>query len=139
MVSFNAKNLDIDFWKSRAEAEATLIFNKPSTRKGRTKEQILEAVLYGHAAEVYLIKNENYTDDRREYKDVIDPQKVPTEIKVTEGEYYVPHVLKRANEAKLETWRKYPDKLMIFIGNKKTYDYYLYGTYYWNKKQCTFA
>lgn len=138
-MNFNAKNLDENFWVSRAKAEAILIYNKPSTRRNRSLKEIIETTLYGHAAEVYLIKNENFVDDLRDYKDLIDPQGVPTEIKVTENKTYVEYVLKRANEAKLEKWREYPDKLMVFIGNKVTCDYYLYNIYNWDKKQCTFV
>jgi predicted HicB family RNase H-like nuclease len=91
--------------------------------------------MYGHAAELYLIDHESFSDDPREYKDVIDTKGNQVEVKVTEGKYYVPYVLQRCNDAAIETWRKYPEILYVFIGNKETYDYELDGIYLWNGKQ----
>lgn len=135
-MKFNAKtDLDPVRLYNRAETEAKLIHSKPSTARGRTLKQIIEMVLYGHAAELYLIKHQGFTDDSREYKDVIDLDNNPVEVKVTEGTYYVPYVLQRCNDAAMETWRKYPEILYIFIGNKETYDYELHGIYLWNGKE----
>jgi len=131
-MKFNAKELHKEFYLSRGRREATEISSKDSTRRDRTFENVLETTLYGHAAEVYLIQECGYTDDDRKYKDVIDPEGNSVEIKVTEGDYYVPHVLERAEKAKLETWRGYPDILYVFIGNKKTAEYSLHGKYYWD-------
>jgi hypothetical protein len=135
-MKFNAKtDLDPARLYNRAETEAKLIHSKPSTARGRSLENIIETVMYGHAAELYLIDHESFSDDPREYKDVIDTEGNQVEVKVTEGEYYVPYVLQRCNDAAIETWRKYPEILYIFIGNKETYDYELHGIYHWNSKQ----
>lgn len=138
IMEFNVKDLDQDMLKSRALKEAKRIFQKKSTRKNRTLEEIHITAMYGHAAEIYLLNN-GFTDDDREFKDVISPEGEPVEVKVTEGEYYVPYVLKRCNEAFFEPWRNYPKILYIFINDKKTFDYKLYGIYEWNdssKKFC---
>lgn len=132
MMEFNAGDLDANFYLKRANKEAEEIYSKPSTRKNRTKAQILETVLYGHAAEVYLILNHNFKDDERKYKDIFDKENNSVEVKVTEGEYYVPYVLDRAIEAKQKKWMKFSDILYIFIGNKTTADYHLHGIYKWN-------
>lgn len=135
-MKFNAKNdLDPVRLYNRAEAEAKLIYSKPSTQRGRTLENIIETVMYGHAAELYLIDHEGFRDDTREYKDVVDLEGNDVEVKVTEGEHYVSYVLDRCNAAAMETWRKYPEKLYIFIGNKENYDYHLHGIYCWNGEQ----
>lgn len=131
---FNAKELNQSLLLGRAHKEANEIFSKPSTRRNRSYYDILETVLYGHAAEVFLIEKHGFKDDHRIYKDVIDPENNAIEVKVTEGDYYVPYVLERAKEAKRETWRKYPDLLYVFIGDKKTADYDLHGIYEWNGK-----
>ena len=132
-MKFNAINdLDSKELYARAKAEAELIYNKPSTANGRSLKQIIETVLYGQAAELYLIKQHGFKDDPREYKDVIDLNDNPVEVKVTEGEYYVKYVLSRCNDAAKDSWRKYPKILYIFIGDKKTYDYHLHGVYHWN-------
>ena len=135
-MKFNAKtDLDSQELYDRAKAEAELIYRKDSTRQGRSLEQIIETVLYGHAAELYLIKHHRFEDDSHEYKDVIDTNGTQVEVKVTEGEYYVSHVLARCNDAAKETWRKYPEVLYVFIGNKETYDYHLHGIYHYDGKQ----
>ena len=135
-MKFNAKeDLDGKELYERAVAEAKLIHKKPSTARGRSLEEIIETVLYGHAAELYLIKYHGFSDDPHEYKDVIDLDNNPVEVKVTEGDYYVPHVLARCNDAAKETWRKYPEILYVFIGNKETYNYHLHGIYYWNGEE----
>ena len=128
---FNARDLDQHALKERAETEAKLIYNKPSTRRNRSLQEITETVLYGHVAEQYLIEN-GYTDDLRPYKDVIGLDGEPVEVKVTEGDYYVEYVLDRANKAASESWRQYPKWLYIFIGNRDTLDYHLEGIYLWN-------
>ena len=134
-MKFNASQLDNDFYLDRAKAEANEIFLNESTLRGRSFQNILETTLYGHAAEVYLIQECGFKDDGRKYKDVIDTDGSSVEIKVTEGDYYVPYVLERAEKAKLQVWREYPDILYVFIGNKKTADYELNGVYKWNSKR----
>jgi hypothetical protein len=134
-MKFNASQLDNDFYLDRAKAEANEIFSNESTRRGRSFRNILETTLYGHAAEVFLIQERAFKDDPRKYKDVIDTNGFSVEIKVTEGDYYVPYVLERAEKAKLQVWREYPDILYVFIGNKKTADYELNGVYKWNSKR----
>lgn len=131
---FNAKDLDQSALRARAEVEAQLIYDKPSTRRNRSLQEVIETVLYGHVAEQYLIE-QGWEDDLRPYKDVIHPDGTPVEIKVTEGEYYVQYVLQRANEAARQSWRKYPEQLYIFIGDRSTLDYKLYETYSWNGTQ----
>jgi hypothetical protein len=133
-MKFNANELNKEFFLTRAKEEATQIYSKENTRKNRSFQEILEITLYGHAPEVYLIENHSFKDDHRKYKDVIDPNGNHVEVKTTEGDYYVPFVLKRANAAKLETWRKFPDILYIFIGDKQTGDYELHDIYEWNGK-----
>ena len=134
-MKFNAADLEYDFFMSRARKEATEIYTNEDTRKGRNFVQILQTTLYGHAPEVYLIQEKGFIDNLTKYKDVLDSNGNEVEVKTTEGDYFVPYVLKRANEAHAESWRKYPDHLYVFIGDKITGDYELYGTYKWNGKE----
>ena len=120
-----------DEWHKRAINEAKKIYNKESTRRGRTLEEIYKVCKYSHAAEQYLIET-GWTDDEREYKDLFDPYFDSVEIKVTEGEYYISYVLERCKEAKLQKWRKYPDIVYIFINNKVDKEYHHEGVYVWN-------
>lgn len=131
-MKFNVKDLDIEFLKQRAFAEAKDIFSKDSTRRGRSLEEIKETCLYGHAAEVYLIKHQGFKDNPLDYTDVKTPTGKPAEIKVTQGEYYVRYVLERCDAAANQKWRNYPAILYIFIGDKDTLDYHLYGRYCYN-------
>ena len=134
-MNFNAADLNPKLYLERADKEANEIFSKESTRKGRTKAQILETVLYGHAAEVFLMEYYDFKDDDRKYKDLFDKEGNSIEVKVTEGDYYVPYVLKRAVEAKQKKWMKFSNILYIFIGNKTTADYFLHGIYKWDNKK----
>ena len=120
---FNVMDLDQGPFVARAKAEAQLIYNKPSTRKGRTLEKIIQTVLIGHAPEYYLIQFKHFKDDPREYKDVIEPEGDPAEQKATSQPYYITNVLERANvQYDIEK------KLYIWVHNK-TLDYYLAGIY----------
>ena len=136
-MEFNLKDLDQDFLKSRALKEAKRIFQKKSTRKNRTLAQIHATTMYGHAAEIYLLNN-GFIDDDREFKDVISPEGEPVEVKVTKGEYYIPYVLRRCNEAASDVRRNYAKILYVFIGNKKTLDYKLSKIYKWNNNSKQF-
>jgi len=131
-MSFSISDIqDKKSWKNRAMDEAKQIHSKPSTARGRTLDQIYEACLYGHAAEQYLLET-GWEDDTRKYKDVIDPMGDYNEIKVTEHLGNVPYVLARCQTAKLETWRKYPDIVYIFINDRKSKEYIHEGIYLWN-------
>lgn len=135
MLSFDSNNLNHEAWAQRARAEAALIYNKPSTRNNRSLQEIYETTKYGHAAEQFLIEQCGYTDDPRPYKDVFNTKGQPTEVKVTEGDYYVPFVLKRANEAAANPKRNYPKNLIIFTAPRNNTIYKLYGYYEYNGKQ----
>lgn len=131
-MKFNVRDIDHDLLKKRARAEARAIFLKESTRKNRTEEEIIATVMYGHAAEVYLIQYQGFKDDERPYKDVFDPNGKDVEVKVTESEQFVPYVVGRCNNDAKDKWRKYPKKLYVFIGDRHTLDYHLYSTYSYN-------
>ena len=131
-MKFNSEvDLDRNELIMRATNEAKLIFSKPGPRKGRSLNRIIDTCLIGHAPELYLIKYEGFSDDPRPYKDVLAPAPdfVPWEIKATGDEKNVGDVLRRCNQAAGEAFREYAKRLMIFIHDSKTNDYYLYGKY----------
>lgn len=138
MLKFNINDLNQKDLEKSARDEAELIYSKDSTRRNRTFKEVYETTLYGKAAEQYLIEKHKYKDDPRVYKDVIDTNNVATEVKVTQTEGYVPYVLKRANEAARQSWRNYPEKLLVFISSKNENDYTFYKSYFWNKKSKAF-
>lgn len=121
-------------WKKRAMDEAKQIHSKPSTAQGRSLNEIYETCLYGHAAEQYLIET-GFDDDERKFKDLIDPQGDPVEIKVTEHEGNIPFVLARCQSAKMDAWREYPDIVYVFINDRHSPEYTHEGTYLWNGKR----
>lgn len=132
-MKFNViTDIDKDLLKERAWAEAAEIFARDSTRQGRTIQEIRETVMYGQAAEVYLIQHHGFKDDPEPFKDVFNPVGKPVEVKVTEGDYYVPYVIERCEKYAREKWRKYPAILYIFIGDRDTMNYHLHGIYHWN-------
>jgi hypothetical protein len=131
-MKFNASIIDKDFLKARAFAEAKEILKSESKTRGRTDLEVKMDCLYGHAAECYLLQYENFKDDSREYKDVFDRTGKAVDVKVTAHAGNIPYILERANKYASERWRNFPRKLYIFIGNKVTLDYYLYGIYCYN-------
>ena len=135
MKEFNRKDLNTEALVTKALEEARQIHSKPSTARDRSLEEIFKSSVYGLAAEQYLIEKCGFTDDDRKYKDVISPEGIPVEIKVTEGSYYIYDVLKRCKEAKKEEWRDYPDWVFIYTNNRKSDCYVLDNSYKWNGKR----
>ena len=133
-MQFNINVLDSNRLELRAFAEAQLIFDKPSTGRGRTLQEVREACLTGHAAELYLIDHCGFIDDPRPYKDVFDTLNNPVEVKVTKDVNNVYHVLRRANQTACELYKQHPNILYIFVVNEYN-DYKLHGIYNWNGKE----
>jgi len=129
--TFNAaKDIDPVLLKQRAREEAIQIHSKPSTRRNRSLAQIVEACMFGHATELWLIKN-GFKDDTRKYKDLF-LNDTPVEVKTVGYPNAVEFQLERCRKDKLQVFRQYPDIVYMYIGNRKTLDYYLEGIYEWN-------
>ena len=128
-MKFDRSKLDQQLLLARAEDEAKKIVVTDTT--GRNYQQILEACLYGQAAEVYLLSI-GYIDDTRPYKDVFEPDDTPVEIKVTQHEGNVPYILDRCAKRIQEAWRTHPTRVYIWINNKESDHYELNGIYDWN-------
>ena len=128
-MKFNRSKLDQQLLLARAEAEASKIVVKDKT--GRNYQQILEACLYGQAAEVYLLSI-GYIDDTRPYKDLFEPDDTPIEVKVTQHIGNVPYILDRCAERIQESWRTHPTRVYIWINDKESDGYELNGIYDWN-------
>ena len=131
LKQFNVRDLDAKALKERAEAEALQIYSKDSTRQGRSLEEITLTTMYGHAAEVWLLQN-GFKDDTRKYKDLIEPSGVSIEVKVTQIEQFVPGVLNRCKEAKLQTFRDYPDRVYVYVNDRQSPIYSLHGIFNWD-------
>ena len=135
-MMFFKEDLDNERLYDRARDEAVQIFEKPSTRKGRTLEKIIETVEYGHTAEWFLIEKMGYMDNPLKYHDVIDPDGNWVEVKVTKIPQYVPSVLHRLNEHRrnLEQWGKRAADRAIIFTNDPAQDtiYKLAGYFEWN-------
>ena len=131
-MKFNAKDLDLEFLKARAFKEAEYIMRSPDKRRGRSDLRIKEDCLFGQAAECYLLQCEGFTDDSREYKDVKDRNRKPVEVKVISYPQAIGKLLERVNLSAKQRYKQYARKLYVFVGNRITADYYLYGTYSYN-------
>lgn len=132
MKSFNIKDLDQRALLSKTKIESQEIFNKPSTRKGRTLNDIIATNMYGISAEQYLIEKCEFTDNPAPYQDVISPEGIDVEVKVTKVSHYIPDVLRRLKEKRKKYPNLYqPDWVFIYINDKKSFDYKLAGTYLW--------
>ena len=131
-MKFNARDVDVDILKQRAFREANEILKSEEKTRGRTPLEVRMDCLYGHAAECYLIQFCGFKDDTRDYKDVYDTKGKCVDVKVTRHSGNIPYILEKANRYAKESWRQFPKKLIIFIGNRDTLDYYLYGVYCYN-------
>jgi len=132
-MEFNRHDLDQVLLCDRALEEAKGIFEHPSRARGRSLDQIFNYCVQGQSAEVYLMQYHGYTSDPHKYGDVINPADEAVEIKTTDDESGVDHVVDKCNQIKLkEPWRNYPEHLYVFIYNRGTLDYYLYNKYKWN-------
>lgn len=131
LKEFNVHDLNATVLKARAESEALEIYSKESTRKGRTLEEITLVAMYGHAAEVWLLQN-GFKDDTRKYKDLFEPDGTPIEVKVTQTDRYIPDVLNRCREAKAQPFRDYPDRVYVYVNDRKSPIYKLHGPYNWD-------
>lgn len=133
MITFKTSELDHGIWSARAIQEAKAIFSKPSTARGRTYEQILQACLRGQAAETWLL-SKGYTNDDRPFHDVIDPKGEPIEVKVTEGDYYVRYVLDRYEARLLQGWGDLSKTVYIFLNEEDSDQYTFHGIFKWSGK-----
>lgn len=131
LKEFNVRDVDAKILKERAEAEAIEIHSKDSTRKDRTLEEITLATMYGHVAEVWLLQN-GFKDDIRKYKDLFEPDGTAIEVKVTQTDRYIPDVLNRCREAKLQTFRDYPDRVYVYVNDRQSPIYKLHGPFNWS-------
>lgn len=106
----NIFNLDYSFDSSKVNIntdrllnEVNGIYNKESTRKGRTYEQVLESTIMGHKLEQYLLDNNGFTDDERKYMDLLSPSGASVDCKVVTNwhsgtaKYLVDKILARAS------------------------------------------
>ena len=134
-MQFNLRtDIDLARLKERAFAEALLIFNKESTCHGRTLQQVRADCLTGQAAELYLIDYCGFKNDPRPYKDVLDTEDAPIEVKVTRKKENVKYVLRDANADALELYKKYQKILYIFVVTGYI-NYKLHGIYNCNGKE----
>jgi hypothetical protein len=133
MKEFNRKDLNTEILANKAFDEARQIHRKSSTAQGRSLEEIFKVSVYGLAAEQFLIERCNFADNPDAYQDVISPEGIKVEVKVTKVGHYVPHVLGRLKDKR----RKYPnlyqpDWVFIYINDMKSTEYKMAGTYMWN-------
>lgn len=137
MINFNVNEINPIQLHDRATTEAKKIATNTSFKmSGRTYEDLIHQTRRGHAAELYLIEVLGWDDDKREYKDVIDPDGLPVEIKVTGKKENIPIMLQRFTDIKLnQEWMNWPDHLMIFINPEDSNEYSFYNRYEWKNKE----
>ena len=136
-IAFNINEINPIQLHDRATEEAKKIATNTSFKmSGRTYEDLIRQCRRGHAAEIYLIDVLGWDDDEREYKDVIDPDGLPVEIKVTGHKGNIPSMLERFTDIKEnQQWMDWPDHLIIFINPEDSNEYSYYGRYEWKNNQ----
>ena len=128
---FELKDLDLD----KLEKEVIILTDKlwqdgngPQVN-GRTKEQIYDNTYRGLAAEHYLIEHQGFSNNSEHCQDVIDPNGVRIEVKVTINEETMhKFVVPRLNRIKNWYPDTYPDIAYVFYNNHhRTPDEYEFG------------
>ena len=137
MIDFNINDINPIQLHDRATNEAKKIATNTSFKmSGRTYEDLIRQTRRGHAAELYLIDILGWDDDEREYKDVVDPDGYPVEVKVTGKEENISIMLQRfTNIKENQEWMEWPDSLIIFINPPDSNNYSYHGRYEWYKNQ----
>ena len=80
-LDFNINDLDQDLLEKITTQNVNSIYNSPSARRGRTKEEIKRAVSIGIPCEVFLIQRFNCEPNTEMYGDVIKPNGFKIECK----------------------------------------------------------
>lgn len=130
-ITFDSKDIDQEMWEARTLAEATLIFNKESTRQGRTWEQVYSKCRQGQASELWLL-SKGFKDDLRPYHDVIHPDGTPIEVKTSKWE--ARYILNRYAEKLKSRPRDWPNTVYVFHNNPSETLYSWTGIFVWNGK-----
>jgi hypothetical protein len=129
-TSFDTKDLDSALWELRALTEAKLIFGKESTRRGRTWEDVLSVCMQGQAAEIWLM-SQGFTNDERNYHDVIHPSGTSIEVKVTSwnARYILDRYAEKLKGARRAEW---PTTVYVFYNELGSSLYVFHGIFHWN-------
>ena len=152
-MDFNLSEIPQANWHNRAVIEANKIKKNPSFKTQtmwengkyvpRTFEDLLWRTKQGHACEQYLMQYCGYTDDEREYRDVIDPEGNPVEVKACNPDYIEVNLERWAKE-KTEVndqgvrWKGWPDILQVWGNHSKVRgeiveEYKYLGKYEWDE------
>ena len=128
-TTFDTKDLDQVLWELRAQTEAKLIFGKDTTCRGRTWEEVLSSCMQGQAAEIWLL-SQGFTNDERDYHDVIHPDGMPIEVKVTKWD--ARYILERYAEKLKSKWGDWPTTVYVFYNDPGSSLYVFHGIFHWN-------
>ena len=121
-MKFNIDDLPQETLFSYSKKTIDSIYGSYKARKGRTWEQIARTVTPGLAPEVYLIEEQNFTENTHKYGDVIRPDGVPVEVKTTTKTYGLDNHMR---ELRTNILNYCPSELMyLFTKNGGNYKLY---------------
>ena len=124
---------DYEGYYKRAKAEAKLCYDTPSTRRGRSWENLFRSYLQGHGPEYYLMENFGFTDDSK-FHDLLNNDGTPVEIKTTIHESNVRDTILKLNELKLtKKYRKVPNIIYMWLVDDIIGAYKYYAKYEWKQ------
>ena len=136
-LDFNINDIqDKDWYIKRARAEAKLCYDTPSTRKGRTWDDLYASYRQGHAPEAYLIENFGYKDDTRKFKDVFNPNGESVEVKTTRNKSNVKIILNDLANIKndpKQAFRKIPNIVYMWLVDDIMTNYKYFGKFEWTR------
>ena len=139
MMDFDLSEIPYEAWHKRALEEANKIKkNKSFILSGRTFENLLWRTKQGHACEQYLMLNCGYTDDERDFQDVIDPDNNPVAVKACNPHWLDQNLEDWAKDKVNNPWKEWPDILHVWSNISKhegviNPEYKYLGKYLWDE------
>ena len=106
-------------------------------RRGRTEQDMKADFIRGHCGEVYLLDHQGFSDDLRDYQDVLEKDTLdPTAVEVTtiQNINNTKNSLRDIKNDRSQAYRNIPDKLIIFTNNNQNTKFTFHAKYIWEDK-----
>ena len=132
-MKFKVTDLDLDRLEKETILEAQELFNRPT--ENRPYEKIYSNCSVGRPPELFLKEKAKFTDDTRQYHDVISPCGLSVEVKVRNPGNIKNTLIYLANK-RVENGGYLKSEWVFIFGvsyqDRNDPEYRLLGTYKWN-------
>ncbi len=130
-MKFNKNDVNQQKLQESVQREAEGIFR--NNARGRSFEKVCEDTEKGHIAERYLIEVMGYSDNPKDYHDVIDTSDIEVEVKVIDekwcNDYYIEQDPNFRNLKKWKSNKTWNDAKKVVVFSESNGNYKYYGTY----------